>query len=66
MTKGRFIWVKSSYSGSQGGNCVEVAVGTRGRVLVRDTKDREGATLAFPPDLWRKFAAQLKAEHYGR
>lgn len=66
MTKGRCIWVKSSYSGSQGGNCVEVAVGTHGRVLVRDTKDREGATLAFSPDLWREFAAQLKAGHYGR
>jgi hypothetical protein len=65
MTKGRFTWVKSSYSGSQGGNCVEVGVGA-GRVLVRDTKDREGATLAFTPDLWREFATQLKAGRYGR
>ncbi|HEX8008078.1 MAG TPA: DUF397 domain-containing protein [Trebonia sp.] len=66
MTKGRFIWVKSSYSGSQGGNCVEVAVSAQDRVLVRDTKDREGAILAFTPDLWREFATQLKAGRYGR
>jgi hypothetical protein len=66
MTKGQFIWVKSSYSGSQGGNCVEVAVSAQGRVLVRDTKDREGAMLAFTPDLWREFATQLKAGRYGR
>jgi hypothetical protein len=66
MTKSRFTWIKSSYSGSQGGNCVEVAVGTHGRVLVRDTKDREGAILAFTPELWREFATQLKAGHYRR
>ena len=66
MTKGRFIWIKSSYSGSQGGNCVEVAVGTHDQVLVRDTKDREGATLAFAPNSWREFATQLKAGRYGR
>lgn len=66
MTKGRFVWVKSSHSGSQGGNCVEVAVGPHGRLLVRDTKDREGAVLAFAPQLWREFAAGLKAGRYGR
>lgn len=65
MNEDRFIWVKSSYSGSQGGNCVEVA-GAQGRVLVRDTKDREGKTLAFTAELWREFAAQLKAGRYGR
>ena len=32
-------WRKSSYSGSNGGECVEVA--TAGAVLVRDTADRE-------------------------
>jgi hypothetical protein len=65
MTKGRLTWVKSSYSGSQGGNCVEVAVGTRGQVLVRDTKDREGAKLSFSPDLWREFVTHLNAGQYG-
>jgi len=66
MNKDRCIWVKSSYSGSQGGNCVEVAVGAQGQVLVRDTKNREGEILAFTAELWRDFASQLKAGRYGR
>jgi len=51
-------WRTSSYSGGNGGQCVEVA--TSGHVLVRDTKDRAGATLAFGPDAWREFAARVK------
>jgi hypothetical protein len=66
MTKDQYTWVKSSYSGSQGGNCVEVAIGMRGQLLVRDTKDREGAVLAFPSHLWQEFAAKVKAGRYGR
>ena len=33
-------WRKSSYSGADGGECVEVA-STSGTVMVRDTKDRK-------------------------
>ena len=51
-------WRKSSYSGNNGGDCVEVSAS--GRVLVRDTKDRAGAALAFTPDAWQAFAARLK------
>src|SRR5436189_209108 len=53
--------VKSSYSGSQGGNCVEAAADGVGRVLVRDTKDRGGAVLEFRASRWREFSASLKA-----
>ena len=52
-------WRKSSYSGNNGGDCVE-AGSTPGRVLVRDTKDRAGAVLAFAPKAWREFAAKVK------
>ena len=31
------------------------------QVLVRDTKDREGPVLAFPPDAWRRFSGRVKA-----
>ena len=51
-------WRKSSYSGNGGGNCVEVAAG--GRVLVRDSQDRAGTVLRFPPAAWRRFADQVK------
>ena len=51
-------WRKASYS-DNGGNCVEVA-GHDSYVLVRDTQDRAGVTLAFTPTAWRTFAGQLK------
>jgi hypothetical protein len=51
-------WRTSSYTGNGGGNCVEVADAT-GAILVRDTKDRDGGTLEFDPDTWRKFTAGL-------
>ena len=52
-------WRKSSYSGGQGGNCVEVG-GAASVIMVRDTKDRNGGTLAFSADAWNAFAASLK------
>lgn len=52
------VWRKSSYSGSNGGECVEVA--STGAVLVRDTTDRSGPILAFTGDAWRVFTATIK------
>ena len=51
----RAIWRKSSYSGTNGGNCVEVASNLPGIVAVRDSKDREGPALQFTPDAWAAF-----------
>jgi hypothetical protein len=51
-------WRKASYSNGQG-DCVEVADTAR-VVLVRDTKDRDGATLAFSADAWRRFLAEQR------
>jgi hypothetical protein len=48
-------WHTSSYSGN-GGTCVEVAA-TPERVLVRDSKDPDGPTLAVPSSAWRTFLA---------
>lgn len=47
-------WRKSSYSGGQGGNCIEVADLT-GTVAVRDSKDQTGPTLTFTPEAWSAF-----------
>ncbi|MFD0402596.1 DUF397 domain-containing protein [Kitasatospora sp. NPDC127121] len=49
-------WFKSSYSGNEGANCVEVA-GTPGVVHVRDSKDKSGPQLAFEPATWQAFVA---------
>jgi Domain of unknown function (DUF397) len=51
-------WRKSSYSDANGGQCVEV-VGN-GVILVRDTTDRDGRTLAFTAEVWRTFMTSLK------
>ena len=48
-TKNEPSWRKSTRSSSNGGDCVEVADNLPGRVLVRDTKDRQGGTLTFGP-----------------
>ncbi|WFE20886.1 DUF397 domain-containing protein [Solwaraspora sp. WMMD937] len=45
---------KSSRSSSQG-NCVEVATNYPEIVAVRDSKDREGATLIFTSHGWDAF-----------
>ncbi|HEY6315102.1 MAG TPA: DUF397 domain-containing protein [Streptosporangiaceae bacterium] len=52
-------WQKSSYSGSNGGQCIEVAAS--GRVLVRDSKKPDGGRLAFSAQVWREFAASIKS-----
>ncbi|KIH99100.1 hypothetical protein LP52_09655 [Streptomonospora alba] len=52
-------WRKSSYSGNQGGDCVEVA-DTRHQVHVRDTRNRELGHLSFPAASWNAFIAALK------
>jgi hypothetical protein len=56
----RADWRKSSHSGDNGGNCVEVARNLPGAVAVRDSKDPEGPKLVFTPDEWRAFAAGVR------
>jgi hypothetical protein len=51
-------WRKSSYSGANGGNCVEVA--TAEGVAVRDTTNRDGVTLAITADAWQAFLGTLR------
>jgi Domain of unknown function (DUF397) len=53
-------WRTSSYSGNNGGDCVEVA-NTAPLIAVRDSKDPDGARLAFGREAWQAFAAKLKA-----
>jgi len=57
-------WRKSSYSGGNGGNCVEVAGNLPGIVAVRDSKDPHGPALIFTPDEWRTFATGVKAGEF--
>jgi Domain of unknown function (DUF397) len=57
-------WRKSSYSGSNGGDCVEIAVLSGDGRAVRDSKDPGGPLLAFGPNDWRAFTAAIKAGEF--
>ncbi|WP_329430002.1 DUF397 domain-containing protein [Streptosporangium sp. NBC_01495] len=63
-------WVKSSFSGDNGGNCVEVAnlrdtADHPGLIAVRDSKDPEGPKLLFTPTKWNAFLNGVKADEFG-
>jgi hypothetical protein len=47
-------WRRSSYSGDQGGNCVEIAK-ARGSVAVRDSKNPAGPHLTLDPAAFTTF-----------
>jgi hypothetical protein len=56
------VWRKSTRSGSNGGNCVEVAGNLPGVVAVRDSKDAGGPVLAFEPAAFAAFVDGLKMD----
>lgn len=53
-------WIKSTRSGGNGGQCVEVARNLPGIVAVRDSKDPHGPVLTTTPENWRMFARAIK------
>lgn len=58
-------WVKSSYSGNGGGNCLEWTseyARVHGVVAVRDSKVPNGGVLAISDDSWRAFVGAVGAE----
>ncbi|MFI9271694.1 DUF397 domain-containing protein [Kitasatospora sp. NPDC052896] len=58
------LWRKSSFSGGDGGNCVEVADGVPGVIPVRDSKDPDGPALIFPATSWQAFVTGVCAEGF--
>ncbi|WP_329151828.1 DUF397 domain-containing protein [Streptomyces sp. NBC_01456] len=53
-------WRRSSYSNSNGGECVEVADDYPGLVPVRDSKNPHGPALLVPAAAWTTFVDSLK------
>ncbi|WP_327032534.1 DUF397 domain-containing protein [Micromonospora ureilytica] len=53
-------WRKSTRSGSNGGDCVEVADNLPGIVAVRDSKDPHGPALTFSPTAWASFVRSTR------
>ncbi|WP_369234488.1 DUF397 domain-containing protein [Streptomyces sp. R21] len=51
-------WRKSSYSGTSGGECVEVAPLTP-HIAIRDSKNPEGGAFTVTPAAFATFVASL-------
>ena len=64
-------WRKSSYSGGNGGQCVEVAAIPAARdepdrtCAVRDSTDPGGPALAFGRRPWQQFTVKVKTGTFG-
>ncbi|MBF8191430.1 DUF397 domain-containing protein [Nonomuraea sp. K274] len=71
-------WRKSSFSGDNGGNCVEVAelenahdgpahkAGEAKLIAMRDSKDPDGPKLFFTYAEWDAFLKGVKANEFDR
>lgn len=55
-------WRKSSYSGNEGGSCVEVTNAHPTAVPVRDSKNPHGPALLIPPAAWTSFISAIKQD----
>ncbi|WP_329090072.1 MULTISPECIES: DUF397 domain-containing protein [unclassified Streptosporangium] len=62
---GAAVWHKSSLSGDNGGDCVEVAELSGGRRGVRDSKNPTGPALVFTPTQWTTFTNGVKNGQFG-
>ncbi|MER7672827.1 DUF397 domain-containing protein [Kitasatospora sp. NPDC096128] len=58
------FWRKSSYSGANGGQCVEVADGFADAMPVRDSKDPSGPALVFSPTAWQSFVTAVRTGEF--
>ncbi|MFF2850143.1 DUF397 domain-containing protein [Streptomyces sp. NPDC058001] len=58
-------WRKSSYSSTNGGDCLEVGEGLTAVVPVRDSKDPQGPALVFGHSAWTAFVSAVSAEGAG-
>ncbi len=56
-------WRKSTYSGNEGGSCIEVLDGYPTGVTVRDSKAPQGPALVFPSAGWTSFVTAVKDGH---
>ncbi|WP_333739989.1 DUF397 domain-containing protein [Streptomyces sp. IBSBF 2806] len=57
----RPTWRTSTYTSQD--SCVEVADNTPHVVMVRDTKDRDRASLSLTPVAWRAFIQHAKRQY---
>jgi hypothetical protein len=52
-------WVKSSYSGAQSNNCVEIAALSSGGRAIRDSKNPDGSVLLLTAGQWAQLVQSV-------
>ncbi|GAA1021276.1 transcriptional regulator [Acrocarpospora pleiomorpha] len=57
-------WRKASFSGSNGGNCIEVAPLSNGRVGIRDTESPDQPPFVVTAGVWTAFVNGAKAGEF--
>ena len=57
-------WIKSSFSGPTGGNCVEVAFLAGGQVAVRNSRHADGPALVFTSAEWGAFLSGARGGEF--
>ncbi|MBE1489013.1 DUF397 domain-containing protein [Plantactinospora soyae] len=62
----RAQWRKSTRSGGNGGDCVEIADNLPDVVAVRDSKDPLGPALTLAPSNWGVFVTAVKTGRLAR
>ncbi len=61
----RAVWRKSTWSGDNGGQCVEVALLAGGTVALRDSKNKDnGPILVCPASAWSAFIGGARVGEY--
>ena len=58
-------WIKSSYSGPTGGNCVEIAFLADDDVAMRNSRDPDGPALVFTRAEWAAFLGGARDGEFG-
>ena len=53
-------WRKSSHSGGDEALCVEVIKNPTGLIVIRDSKNPDGATLTLTPKQWISFISRFR------
>ncbi|MFI6453844.1 DUF397 domain-containing protein [Streptosporangium amethystogenes] len=61
---GTAAWRKSSLSGDNGGDCVEVAKLPDGHRGIRDSKNPSGPALALTPTQWTTFLHSVRSGEF--
>ncbi|GAA0847552.1 DUF397 domain-containing protein [Streptosporangium amethystogenes subsp. fukuiense] len=65
QSRPNLTWRKSTLSGTNNDDCVEVANLPSGGRAVRDSKNPNGPTLSFTPHAWRTFITSIKNNELG-